>query len=577
MPRSRPMTTSAAQVEDRSPEVEEQPLEDREPSVDSRSWVPFAAWGTGAYLLVTGSLLAFSLMVTGGTFVYLIDDPAIHLSMARTLAETGTWGVVPGQFQSASSAPLWTLALSAVHLVSPVAAKVAPIIFNVGFSIAVIVLLARYQDVLRPRRDRPLDGIAVAFLCVSVLFLPGLTLLGMEHVAHLALVVAIVIAFGRAASRSSAWPGWTLIVLLAVAALVRFESSFVALGLAIATVVVPSALPVTRRVQRSVVIVAAAAVPTAAFALFNRAMGQGWLPNSVLAKAQVVSGSSDRSAMPSAILERLTTDPVVIGLVILAAGIAIVGWGRWASVRLAVAFLVATSLHMSFAGVGWFDRYQAYLVGFGVVVLLGTGTEIGVGDRLASRGRVSLRPALLVLALVLLCGTKIGLTRKVPVGVEDTYQQRYQAARFLERYYHGEPIATGELGYISLFHDGPLTDVLGLGDFDVLQMRRENHQEVPPAKWAQLAHDRGFRVVAVDPLTLFTDTPDEWILVGEWHLDRDPVTAFGETFQFWATTPEEVAPLQQHLRDFESEMPEGARLDLNDLASYRAEQMLAGG
>ena len=78
-------------------------------------------------------------------------------------------------------------------------------------------------------------------------------------------------------------------------------------------------------------------------------------------------------------------------------------------------------------------------------------------------------------------------------------------------------------------------------------------------------------------MTLFTDTPDEWILVGEWHLDRDPVTAFGETFQFWATTPEEVAPLQQHLRDFESEMPEGARLDLNDLASYRAEQMLAGG
>ena len=54
------------------------------------------------------------------------------------------------------------------------------------------------------------------------------------------------------------------------------------------------------------------------------------------------------------------------------------------------------------------------------------------------------------LVALLLCSTKISLTVEVRKAVADTYQQRYQAARFLAEYYDGEPVATTELGYISL-------------------------------------------------------------------------------------------------------------------------------
>ena len=72
----------------------------------------FFVWGSAAYLVATLVVLAIGLRRTDGRLVYVLDDPAIHLSVARALAEHGTWGVVPGQFESASSSPAWTVLLA---------------------------------------------------------------------------------------------------------------------------------------------------------------------------------------------------------------------------------------------------------------------------------------------------------------------------------------------------------------------------------------------------------------------------------------------------------------------------------
>ncbi len=562
-----------------TPELGVAPDDDtgQQPETGRSSTRAFVAWGVGGYLVVTGVLVVASLVTTGGTFVYLIDDPAIHLSMARTLAESGTWGVVPGEFQSASSAPLWTLALSLVYRVAPWGAYYAPVVLNVVASIVLIVVLGQSQDVLRPSRRRPLDGLAVVVLVVAVLFLPALTLLGMEHVVHMALVVTIVTSLARCAHRKQPWPGWLPLVLLAAAALVRFETAFLAVGLAAATVIVRTPVPVRSRILRAGLLLGAAGLPMVAFAAMNKLAGQGWLPNSVLAKGQVVSGSQTSSIAPLQILNRLTSDPLLAFLVVVSLVIVVVGWGRMAVTVSALAFAVTSLLHVTFADVGWFERYQGYLIAFGVAVLLLAGTEAGVADRLASRGRRSYRPALITMTVVLLCATKVALTWQVPIGVADTYEQRYQAARFLDRFYDDQSIATGELGYISLMHEGPVTDMFGLGDFDVLELRRSHDQQVPPEEWERLARDRGFDVAAIYPMTLFWGAPDSWVFVGSWAMDRSTVTAFEREFQFWATSPEMVEPLRRQLLEFESELPDGVALHLDELAEYRADLLLEQG
>ena len=58
-------------------------------------WPQAAAIGIVAYIGLTVTLVWLGLQQTGGVFVYAQDDPYIHLTMARTLAHSGVWGIRP--------------------------------------------------------------------------------------------------------------------------------------------------------------------------------------------------------------------------------------------------------------------------------------------------------------------------------------------------------------------------------------------------------------------------------------------------------------------------------------------------
>jgi hypothetical protein len=512
--------------------------------------------------------------------VYVLDDPAIHLAIARNVAEHGTWGVVPGHFESASSSPVWTVLLSAAVAVLPAGEEAVALVLNLIAGVAVLVLLARAQTVLRPALRRPLDALATAVIAVVVLFLPAAAMVGMEHVLHLALLLAAVTLLLRPAPTSRTRAALPY-VLIAVATLTRLETAFVAaaLGAALVLEALPwgrvEALPWRPVAHRVVGLGLASGLPLAAYGLINRAMGQDLLPSSVSAKSESINGA-DRFPEPREVMDRLTQDPLLVTLVGACIVLAIVGWrsrARWATLGITVA--LAAGAHVALAQVGWYDRYQIYLIGLAVLALLWAGRDLPAAVRAQ---RPHLVP-LLVLVLLLTTTTKISLTVEAPRGVADTYEQRYTAARFLERYYDGEPVGTGELGYISLFHEGPITDFYGLGDHEVLVGRREiRDPEARKVFWADLVERRGVRVAAIYPTNLLFEVPSSWILVGTWTLPREPFTAYDSNFQFWATVPEEVEPLTTHLREFQDEMPDPDQLEINDLAGYRAAvQMSEGG
>jgi hypothetical protein len=152
-------------------------------------------------------------------------------------------------------------------------------------------------------------------------------------------------------------------------------------------------------------------------------------------------------------------------------------------------------------------------------------------------------------------------------AIGETYEQRYQAAHFLERYYDGQPIATSELGYISLAHDGPITDIYGLGDYEVLRAWNDNNGRPPAEFWDRLADERGFEVVAVYPTTLWDDTPDDWVLVGTWEANQLISTAPAPDFQFYATSPEAAVRLLANLEDYDDELPDRVTSVLNRLVA----------
>ena len=207
-------------------------------------------------------------------------------------------------------------------------------------------------------------------------------------------------------------------------------------------------------------------------------------------------------------------------------------------------------VHSVLAQYSYFERYQAYLIAIGVYFAFSVAGEI-LPDRKKA-------VALLALAALVVAPVKWNLVVLTPRGAEDTYAQRYQAALFLKRYYQLRPIATGELGYISLIHDGPITDLLGLGDYEVLQRRKKLTDT--PAFYADLARRRQFPVVVDYSGTLGPSanrTPATWFLVAEWRLQATAVSALPELFQFWATTGGAAVELKADLEQNAPRLPGG--------------------
>jgi len=539
-------------------------LDKAEPDVPKEEVARGVRWSCGIVLVATLVLVLAMLRRTHGHFTYLLDDPAIHLAVARDLALHGTWGVSPHDYQSASSSPLWTLLLAPFALLPRPVFEVVPLILNVAAALWIARLLVVRTGLLRPAWGRWLDVAAMFVVLVGVLFLPGLAAVGMEHTLHIAFLLQALVWLqdwldgvdGRAWRRA--------VLMLGLAAATRFETPFVAAGIGVGLLLLcvprlrPSPRPrLLRQTQRAVVLGLVSLIPLACYAVVNLAMGQDALPNSVVAKSALGGGTSGIRITLVGTVEALAKDPVVLVGFVLALTYCLAAFygGPRRYLVLATTLVVTAVLHSALASYGWYERYQAYLVAIVVLFVL-----------LAARECVPVRfikaaPAVIAVAGALLVPVKWDLLRQAPLAADNTYLQRYQAALFVERYYKGLPIATGEVGYIALYHDGPLLDVLGLASHEVLSARRDHRATA--AFWADIVKRAGARLIVVYPLSIFFDTPAQWILVGELTLHEKTLSAFEPALQFWAPAVGDVARIHAQLLAFRARLPPGATIDIN--------------
>ena len=544
---------------------------------------------TGAVVLAgaVAALYALTLRRTGGTYVYTLDDPAIHLAVARRLAYDGTWGVVAGHYEAASSSPLWTLILAPTQwVVRGAAGEQVPLVLNLVAAAWVLALLRRDMLALvdtgagrAARAARAVGLAAVAVLVAVVLFLPGLVMIGMEHTLHMALVLATALAvearWVRPDGRDGRWARWGPFVLAFLATAARGESTFLAVALAVGLLAAgvrawhdpahPPA-PTSSRVRAGLGLGLASAAALALFGAINLAYGQSLLPNSVILKSRTDRGDPRRS--PLAFYERLTSDRLVVVLLLVAVVVLVAAWRRPPAARdlvpavfPAAVFAVAVALQAELGGMDRSLRYQAYLYGLGVWLVL---RALPSARTFVARAWPAVPAGVLVLLLVPFAARQVHVTIREPHDAEITWEQRYQVARFLGEAYPHDPIAIAELGYISLYHHGPLTDIYGLGDHEVLTAALEGRKNA--AFWSEMAHRRGFRVVATYDFTMSADTPRDWIPVADW---RSP-GAYYKTTRFWATDPGEVEPLIRAIEAYDPRLPPDVEVTINPLARVEA-------
>jgi hypothetical protein len=504
-----------------------------------------------AFLCLAAAELVAVLFVNGGGFSYTLDDPYIHLALAENILR-GHYGVNLQEFSSPSSSVLWPFLL--VPLVAFPHADLVLLGLNLLLSLGCLLLFDRVLcQADRAAGGLPLSGrVRFLFLLFFILAsnLVGLNFLGMEHVLQLLVVLQMVSGLIRFSREGVVTPAtWLAIV---VAPLIRYECLAVS-GAALLFFMLQ------RNILRPLVAGLLIGALLVAFSLFLLAIGQEYLPSSVLVKSAVVESG----------LGKLTTNLgknfvfpqawIMLGGLLL-----LVRHGCRKSLplqerQLAAVSALAVFLHLMVGRFGWYFRYEIYMWVLEILVLLylnrGYLKQAVVVERRKS--------PIVIGMLVFLIPLEFHVESIVygPRAAGNIYYQQYQMRRFVVDYYR-DSVAVNDLGWVSFGNDHYVLDLWGLASREAYKLR----STATSALWLvdiTRQHDVGL-VMIYHNEKYFPQLPESWIKIGELKLRDRKFTASDTRVHFFATHPEAVGKINASLQQFVPTLPSGSYFDDED-------------
>lgn len=497
--------------------------------------------------------------------IYTLDDVYIHMALAKNLALHGVWGVTPWETTNASSSPLWVALLAlGFALLGPqpwLALLLATLASLLAIGVSWRAVAPRADSAAPPGRQRLELGIALATGLAVVAFasLPALTVQGMEHPLHTALLLGAALLLSRLVADRTAGPVLPFLVLVALLPLLRYESLWlVMLGSAL--------LALRRRDGLAALTLLCGLGPVAGFGLWALAQGQTFLPAAILTKSvgPALLAGDDLHLLVARFtwhpLQRLSGVPLLLVLWIAADLILLRGLierragilARRELVLLGL-FAAGTWIHATFATFGWGGRYEAYLIVLGMVALAAWLLQSGAaGDLTAARARLGpsgMAGALLLLAALLHSGVErtLAAMHNVAVASREVRDRDMVAADFFAQTYPRQAVMAMNIGAIAWRGEPHLTDVLALGTTGMLRLFLRG--ELDAAGIDRIARARGVKVAAI-----FDDWFHDW--TGGGHLDWiavamiDPHAGRDLRYRLYARDAAEAARLAQRLRSF---------------------------
>jgi len=539
-----------------------------------------------------------------GTFVYALDDAYIHLTIGRTLAEHGVWGVSPREFSSASSSPLWTILLALWCRLFG-ASDLAPLALNAFFACLLIVVSdSRLCRSWPGYAERPWHRFAFLCMLMFAIPMPTLILSGMEHLLHALLAVLFVLKavgflwssndhaeptrtrrevgrrrpdgavqpdptrtmweVGRRRPDGAVQPDPTegFLALSAIAALTvatRYESM---------ALVAPVLLILAwrRKWNHAIPLALASLLPVVLFGMYSLVNGMPFVPASILVKTvgltQGVPAWFLFTPLVKAAFQIFVCPPL---LIMTALGIlAVIRVRREPDVmplRAAGAsgvFAAAAIIHADFAGVGWFYRYEAYLVAIGMVTVL-PAFVADIWFHAKATGELKRTHASILFALVLLLSWPffVRAARSLadtPLAYRNVGDQQMQLARFLAAKGTGKTIALNDIGAVGYYSDTPMFDLFGLASPEIyhVRIRREYSTETID----RLARQAGAETAILTPdwYRPFGGIPASWTQVATWKIENNIICG-SDTVAFYAITSNARDDLERRLKEFGPSLP----------------------
>ena len=511
------------------------------------------ALAIGLYGAICAALLWSILALNDGIFIYTLDDPYIHLALARTLWTDGVYGISAHEAAAPSSSIIWPFLLAPFAATSVF--EFMPLAINAALAVAILWVVARHADALAPGTRLARFAAPAAIVLLN---LPGLTFNGMEHMLHVLVTLLAVLGVIRAARGEAAG---TLAIIAAIAApLVRYEGAAVTLAACVAYVLVGAW-------RRAAVIAVASGALLAAFSLFLTSLGLGPLPSSVLVKAEL-----DRGALMTLlgnIALNIDYGPfyTIAIAAVFAAAIAV---HRWRSDRaiavLALAALIVAGLHIVFGRFGWLSRYEVYVIA-AILPLLAVVLGAQWSHWRASLVAQGKPTAYLAFACGLALAPMVaryfwdGIVR-TSTASHSIYVQQHQMARFVAQN-RIPAVAVNDLGWVAYGTDARVLDLWGLGSE---QARRARLSRDPRWMEGLMARHPDVTLAMIYRNWLPGPYPDSWVKLGElvYALPVLPIApAIGDArVSFFATSAAHAPALRRALAQFAATLPRSAVIEL---------------
>jgi hypothetical protein len=516
----------------------------------------------GMLWAATAVCLILSLKQNEGHFVYALDDPYIHMAMAKNFVRHGVWGVTKYGFTSSSSSLLWTLLLSLVYLIFGIN-EIAPFILNIIFGTAICILA---YIILRKHKPSNLYIFLVLSAIIFYTPLPLVIFFGMEHALHALLTISFVYLAARLLTDENASPleSRLLLILTPLLNMARYEGLFL-------TFVVGCLFILKRKPLYALYLAVAGVLPIFIYGLVSVSNGWHLLPNSVLLKRKLFEFTSLSIKdiltflyYPAHII--IHRYPRILMLMLGALSVFCFQYIKhrkiWNNATIMLIIFAATTFfHMRYTNTSWFLRHGAYIVALGILVVglsiceyLPEKLQIKPGKKSMLKYSVLAFPVIFFALPVAKKGFNyLAIT---PQATTNIYEQQTQMGLFLRKFYQGKAIAANDIGAINYFADIKCLDLVGLANMEVeraITQKQYNSQfvdKITKAEHVKIAilYDLWFRNKKSGTI------PSQWSRVGQWKIYNNLVCG-SSVVSFYAVDPSEADNLIENLRAFSAYLP----------------------
>jgi hypothetical protein len=489
-----------------------------------------------------------------GQLVFSLDDPYIHLTMARNIVQNQTWGINPGEFVSTSSSPLFTITLAGLMTLFGPMEALAWALAIAGGLLATILISWRAD----------MSGLGSGWIIVTGLYtvfvigLAELSVCGMEHTLHMCAVLAIAAAAERTLSRNSKnWrESWPLLLFVLIGAGLRYETLFLLPPLVLI-------LWFSRHRALAVAVSIVGLIPAVALGIFQMAHGSTFLPNTILVKA-FDPQQSGLIGYVYRFLQQISSSRWIV--IVIGAGAAVwIGVRRLDEkfvARIVVPAMVAFAVlaHMTFSID--YPRYVGYLIAlgaWGLIPWVRDWTQY-VWKEVSGFPRRALTAALIVMALLLPYGDQIKNWSNLPILGRDIYLQQIQMARFVSTYYPGRAVALNDIGAVAWAGNCRVLDLWGLASDSVAHWRSTKTYNSKHMKDIAAHYQAPIAIIYPSWFVRYGKVPEDWGLAGYWQINHFLKTNVGgPVIFFFATNEAEEQPLLRNLQQFEPSLPPDAQ------------------